>query len=298
VKKIKVGGRALELTNLNKVFWPKEKYTKGDVIEYYEEIADVILPYLKDRPQSLLRWPNGIIGASFFQKESSTLGADWIKRIAIKSEHQEKTVDYLLCQDKASLIYLANLGCIDFNPWNSTTKNLDNPDWLIIDLDPEKTSFQNVITVANEFRTLFEQLEITSFPKTSGKRGMHLYIPVGAKYTYEQVRQFAQLLSIKVHEKLPKLTSIVHDPSKRKGKVYLDYLRNSKGQTAASVYSIRAYKGATVSTPLKWSEVSSKLDPADFTMKNMMKRIQKEGDLFKGVLGKSIGMEKVLQKLG
>ncbi len=297
VKRVKVGKQTLELTNLNKVFWPKEKYTKADLIKYYTEIADVIPPYLKDRPQSMLRWPNGIEGESFFQKESSSLSAKWIKRISIESEHQEKTVEYLLCQDKASLIYLVNLGCIDFNPWNSTTKHLDKPDWLIIDLDPEKTSFANVITVANAFRELFEQLDIASFPKTSGKRGMHIYLPMGAKYSYEQVRQFAQLLCIKVHEKLPKLTSLVHNPKERQGKVYLDYLRNSKGQTAASVYSVRAYKGATVSTPLKWSEVNSKLDPSNFTMKNMMKRVQKEGDLFEGVMGKGVDISSILNHL-
>lgn len=295
VKKVEVGEQTLELTNLNKVFWPKEKYTKADVIKYYTEIADVILPHLKNRPQSMLRWPDGITGESFFQKESSSLTAKWVKRMAIESEHEGRRIEYLLCQDMASLIYLVNLGCIDFNPWNSQVGHLDYPDYLIIDLDPEKTSFNNVVTVANTFRELFEKLEIEIFPKTSGKRGMHLYVPTGAKYTYEQVRQFAQLLCLKVHEKLPKLTSVIHDPSKRQGKVYLDYLRNSKGQTAASVYSVRAYPGATVSTPLKWSEVNSKLDPSNFTIKNMMKRIQKEGDLFEGSMGKGIDIGKALK---
>jgi len=164
-------------------------------------------------------------------------------------------------------------------------------------LDPEKTSFKNVILVANAFRELFEQLEIESFPKTSGKRGMHIYIPMNAKYSYEQVRQFTQLLCIKVHEQLPKITSLVHNPQKRQGKVYLDFLRNAKGQTAASVYSVRAYPGATVSTPLNWSEVNSKLDPAKFTMKTMVKRIHIKGDLFKGSLGKGIDIENILKRL-
>lgn len=293
----KVGKQSVSLANITKVFWPKEKYTKADLLHYYSEIADCLLPYLKDRPQSMLRFPNGITGESFFQKDSSTLGVKWVKRVSIESESEQKTVEYLLCQDKASLIYLVNLGCIDFNPWNSRVGHLDKPDYLIIDLDPEKTSFENVIAVANAVRELLENLQIDSFPKTSGKRGMHIYIPMGAKYTYDQVRQFAQLLCLQIHEKLPKLTSMIHNPKERQGKVYLDYLRNARGQTAASVYSVRAYTGATVSTPLKWNEVNAKLDPSRFTMKTMPKRIEKVEDLFRGVLGKGVNIKKVLKRL-
>jgi len=296
-KLVTIGKQKLELSNLNKEFWPKEKYTKADLLKYYTEIADVILPHLKNRPQSMLRWPDGITGESFFQKNASNLTAKWMKRVSIDSESRGEAIEYLLCQDKASLLYLVNLGCIDFNPWSSRIGHLDNPDYGIIDLDPEKTLFKNVILVANAFRELFEQLEIESFPKTSGKRGMHIYIPMKAKYSYEQVRQFTQLLCIQVHQKLPKITSLVHNPKERQGKVYLDYLRNAKGQTAASVYSVRAYPGATVSTPLNWSEVNSKLDPAKFTMKTMVKRIHIKGDLFKGSLGKGIDIENILKRL-
>ncbi len=294
---VKVGKQNVSLANITKVFWPKEKYTKADLLHYYSEIADVILPHLKDRPQSMLRWPNGITGESFFQKDSSSLTAKWIKRISIESEHEGRTIEYLLCQDKASLVYLVNLGCIDFNPWSSRVGSLERPDYAIIDLDPEKTSFANVITVANVFKEIFEQLGIESYPKTSGKRGMHIYIPMGTGYTYEQVRQFGQLLCIQVHEKLPNLTSLIHNPKERQGKVYLDYLRNARGQTAASVYSVRAYPKATVSTPLKWEEVTKKLDPSVFTMKTMPKRIEKMGDLFGGVIGKGINIEYVIKKL-
>jgi bifunctional non-homologous end joining protein LigD len=296
-KIITVGKQKLEISNLEKVFWPKEKYTKADLLKYYTEIADIILPHLKNRPQSMLRWPDGIEGESFYQKDAKNLTAKWIKRVSIESESRGEAIEYLLCQDKASLFYLVNLGCIDFNPWSSRVGSLDYPDYAIIDLDPEKTSFKNVITVANKFRELFEQLEIEAFPKTSGKRGMHIYIPTGTKYTYEQVRQFTQLLCIKVHEKLPKITSLLHNPQKRQGKVYLDCLRNAKGQTAASVYSVRAYPKATVSTPLMWEEVNSRLDPSKFSMKTLVKRIHTKGDLFKGSMGKGVDIEKVLQKL-
>jgi bifunctional non-homologous end joining protein LigD len=295
-KVVTIGKLKLELANLDKIFWPKEKYTKADLLKYYTEISDIILPHLKDRPQSMLRWPNGITGDSFFQKDTKSLNAR-LSRISIESESRGESIEYFLCQDKASLLYMVNLGCIDFNPWSSIVGHLDYPDYLIIDLDPEKTNFKNVVTVALEFRKLFEKLEVESFPKTSGKRGMHIYISMGRKYTYEQVRQFAQLLCIQVHQKLPKITSLVHNPKERQGKVYLDYLRNAKGQTAASVYSVRAYKGATVSTPLKWEEVNLRLDPGDFTMKSMVKRVGVVGDLFVGTLRKSVNIEDMLNKL-
>lgn len=286
-----------EFTHLTKTFWPKEKYTKEDLINYYSEIASVILPYLKDRPQSLLRFPDGIKGKSFYQKESSTLGGDWIKRVAIHSESGDKKINFMLCQDKESLLYMVNLGCIDFNPWSSKIDNLDNPDYLILDLDPEKASFQKVIEVANVVREVLEKLNIKSFPKTSGKRGMHIYIPVEAKYSYEQVRQFAQILALQVQAKLPKLVSLKHSPKERVGKIYIDYLRNARGATAASVYSARAYPNATVSTPLYWNEVTKKLDPSKFNIKTIMKRLDKHGDLFKPVLGAGIDIEKILQLL-
>ncbi len=294
---IKIGERTLTLTNLSKVFWPKEKYTKGDVIKYYSEISSIILPYLIDRPQSLLRFPDGIEGEQFFQKDMSRLSDKWIKRTAIQSESENKVTQYLLCQDTESLIYIINLGCIDLNPWNSRVGHIEYPDYLILDLDPEKTSFESVIKVALVVRNLLEQLEVQSFCKTSGKRGFHIYIPTGAKYTYEQVRQFTQLLCLQIQKQLPRLVSLKHNPKDRQGKVYLDYLRNARGQTTASVYSMRAWPKATVSTPLSWKEVTKRLRPDQFTIQTLRKRIDKHGDLFKGMFGKGIDMKKCLSKL-
>lgn len=293
----KIGGQTLKLTNLSKIFWPEEKYTKGDLISYYKKVAHFILPHLKDRPQSLLRYPNGIYGESFFHKDAGDLAPDWMKTVKVHSDSGEKDIKYLLCQDEASLIYLINLGCIDLNPWNSGIKNLDNPNYLIIDLDPEDTGFENVVKVTLATRKVLENLEIKSFPKTSGSRGMHIYIPMGAKYSYEQTRRLAELLCIQIQHELPHITSMVRDPKKRQGKVYLDFLQNIKGQTLASVYSVRAKPGATVSTPLKWSEVTEKLHPSQFTIKNIPKRVQSHGDLFKGVLGEGIAIEKILRNL-
>jgi bifunctional non-homologous end joining protein LigD len=287
----------LKLKNLSKVFWPKEKYTKGDVIEYYKEVAPVLLPYLKDRPESLLRYPNGITGQHFFQKNTSDLLADWIQKVKITSESEQRTIEYLLCQNLESLLYIVNLGCIDLHPWNSRIENLENPDYAIIDLDPEEIGVETVVTVALKVREFLEKLDIESFPKTSGAKGIHIYIPLGAQYDYEQTRHFVELLCIQIHHKIPEISSVERSPQKRKGKVYLDFLQNRHGQTLASVYSVRPYPGAHVSTPLKWSEVTKSLHPSQFTIKNTRERLDKHGDLFKEVLGKGIDMEKILKKL-
>jgi len=294
---VEVEGQSITLTNLTKVFWPEEKYTKADIMLYYNQIADIILPHLKDRPQSLLRFPNGIKGENFFQKDVGMLNASWLHKIKIALDSQEKTVEYLLCQDKASLLYILNLGCIDFNPWSSRVGELENPDYLILDLDPEKASFDQVIEVAQTTRKVLEDLEITSFPKTSGKRGLHIYLPMGAKYTYEQVRQFSQLLALQIQNQTPKLVSLKRNPEDRPGKVYIDYLRNGRGQTAASVYSLRAWPGATVSTPLNWNEVNKRLDPSKFNIKTVSKRLAKIGDIFKGTLGKGVDIGQIINKL-
>jgi bifunctional non-homologous end joining protein LigD len=294
---VKIGKQTLSITHPHKIFWPREKYTKTDLIRYYTEISPIILPYLKDRPQSMLRFPHGINGENFYQKDAGHLTAPWLKKVAIHSESGDKTIPYLLCQDLATLVYMINLGCIDFNPWNSRIKHLDHPDYLILDLDPEKAAFSKVIQVAQVIRKVLEDLEITSFPKTSGKRGMHIYIPMGAKYTYDQVRQFAQLLCLRIQARLPRLVSLVHNPDKRRGKVYLDYLRNGRGQTTASVYSVRAYPKATVSTPLKWEEITPRLKPDKFTIRTMSKRLEKYGDLFRGVMGKGINIKKILKRI-
>jgi bifunctional non-homologous end joining protein LigD len=296
-KQVRIGKQTLILTNLSKIFWPREGYTKGDVISYYREIAPAILSHLKDRPQSMLRYPNGIDGKNFYQKDAANLDVDWIEKTIIHSESGKKDIAYLLCQNEASMVYLNNLGCIDFNPWSSRVGQLDHPDYLIIDLDPEATSFGTVVETALTTREVLEQLEIPSYVKTSGAKGMHIYIPLGAKYTYVQSRNLAELLCLQVHNKIPAITSMKRNPKDRQGLVYLDYLQNIQGQTLASVYSVRAQPGATVSTPLLWSEVNDRLHPSQFTIRNVQKRLQKHGDLFKEVLGKGITMEKVLSNL-
>lgn len=287
----------VHLTHLEKVYWPKEGITKGDLIAYYRSIAKTLLPYLKDRPESLNRYPHGIEGDNFYQKDVDHQPPKWVKTKKIHSESNNKDINWLVCQDEATLAYMANLGCIELNPWHSRIGKLDKPDYLLIDLDAKTTTFERIIEVAQEVRKLLDELGLPSFPKTSGKTGLHICIPLGAKYSYEQAKQFDQILMQIVHERLPKITSVERNPAKRKGKVYLDFLQNRRGQTMAAAYSVRPVPGATVSTPLEWREVRKGLDPKKFTIKTIRKRFEKKGDLWKGVLGKGADLKRALDRL-
>jgi bifunctional non-homologous end joining protein LigD len=289
---------APKLTNLTKVYWPEDGYTKGDLIEYYREVASTILPYLKDRPMSLNRHPNGINKPNFYQKDvSQQPPPDWVETVQIKLESEKRTLLAPLCQNEETLLYLANLGCIEMNPWNSRTTSLDRPDYLVIDLDPEAIAFSAVVEAALAVRKVLEKASADCFCKTSGKTGLHIYIPLGARYDYEPARQFGELIANLVNAELPETTSVVRRPVLRQGKVYLDYLQNSRGQTLASAYSVRPYAGATVSTPLKWSEVSRRLDPSRFTIRTVLKRLEKIGDLWKPAIGKGIDLARCVERL-
>lgn len=284
----------VEFTHLDKVFWPEKGYTKGDLVEYYQSVAKFILPYLKDRPESLLRQPNGYNGQSFFQKDMGSILPAWVDHTSILSEAHGGKVNYLICNDIDTLLYMVQLGCIEINPWSSRRKSLNKPDWVVIDLDPEGVGFKTVVETALVVKGVCDELHIPTYPKTSGKTGIHIFIPLAAKYTYKQAKQFAQLLVILVHERTTKTTSLERLPKKRPNKVYLDFLQNNKGQTLAAPYSVRPTPVASVSTPLHWTEVNKRLDPSSFTIKNAMKRFEKEGDLWKPVLGKGVDIKKVL----
>ncbi len=294
---VTIAKRPVHLTHLEKVYWPKEKITKGDLVAYYRSVAKTILPYLKDRPESLNRYPHGIEGDSFYQKDVDHQPPKWVKTKKIHSESNDKDINWLLCQDEATLAYMANLGCIELNPWHSRIGKLDKPDYLLIDLDAKTTTFERIVEVAREVRALLDELGLASFPKTSGKTGLHICIPLGAKYSYDQAKQFDQLLMHLVHDRLPKITSVERNPAKRKGKVYLDFLQNRRGQTMAAPYCVRPVPGATVSTPLEWSEVRKGLDPHKFTIRTIGKRLEKKGDLWKGVLGRGANLKRALDRL-
>lgn len=298
-KILSFGKIEVKTTNLHKIFWPEEKITKGDVIAYYQSVAKYILPYLKDRPESLLRNPNGIAASSFFQKDAAPGAPAWVKHKKFFSESVNKDIDYIICNDKATLAYLNNLGCIELNPWHSTLQKPDHPDYLIIDIDPsEKNTFEQVIEAAQVIHEIFEKAGAKSYCKTSGATGLHVYVPTQKKYTYEQLKDFSHLVCMIAQEQLPGFTSLERNLKKRGNKmIYLDYLQNRRGQTISSVYSLRPKPGATVSMALDWKEVKPGLTPLSFTIHNALKRIEKKGDLFAPILGKGIDLKKCLENL-
>ena len=295
---LEIDGIEVPFTNLDKMYWPDSGLRKYDLIDYYIQVSEVMLPYLKDRPQNLHRHPNGIKKQGFYQKDNEGNLPDWVATTEIYSESSEKDIEYLLCQNEATLLYMANLGCIEINPWNSRIDNLDNPDYTVIDLDPsDKNTFDEVIEVAQAAKEVMDIAKIDGFCKTSGSSGLHIYIPLGGNYSYDEARDFTKLLCYYIAERVPKITSMDRAKKKRKDKIYLDYLQNRRGQTLASAYCARPKPGAPVSAPLEWKEVKSGLKILDFNIKNMSQRIQKKGDLFKKVLQKGIDMEQAMQSL-
>lgn len=292
--KISVGKQTLTLTNLSKVYWPAQKYTKADMIEYYISVAKVMLPYLKNRPLMLRRFPNGIDGEGFYQKNVDNFPS-WIKTKTIVQEKRE--IHYVLVQNEETLIYVANLGCIEFHPFSAHANDINYPDYIVIDLDPVEIDFKYVVETAQVLHETLDELGVKSLCKTSGKRGLHIYIPLAAKYDYQQAKQFGELIAVLVNRKIPKITSLERSPSKRRNRVYLDYLQNNKGQTVICPYSLRATSDATVATPLDWSEVKKGLDPTEFTIETVPDRIQEMGDLFKPILGRGVNINSVLKKI-
>lgn len=293
----KEGGRGAKLSNLDKVFWAKEGITKGDLIEYYRRMASIILPYLKDRPENLLRHPNGVGKPGFFQKDHDH-APPFVRIEDIESESKGEAIQYLVCDDLETLLYMVNLGCIEINPWNSRVGSLDRPDYLIMDIDPKGVGYDAVVEVAQAVRRTLARAGVEGYPKTSGKRGLHVFVPLGARYTHDQSRQFAEIVANVVHRELPDLTTVERSIAKRPKKaIYIDYLQNRLGQTLAAPYSVRPWPGATVSTPLRWSEVKKGLDPAAFTMATIHARLKKLGDLWEPVLGKGIDLEAAVERL-
>jgi bifunctional non-homologous end joining protein LigD len=285
----------IAFTHLDKLYWPKEKLTKGALLEYYATLAPYILPYLKNRPLVMHRFPEGVQQAAFYQKEAGNNLPGFVKTVDIT--HESKKVRYILLQNIKTLLYVANLGCIELHPFNSTIKHLDYPDYMVLDLDPESISFSAVIQTAHVLHEILEELKVPHFCKTSGMSGLHLYVPMHAQYRYDQVRQFATLIANLAHQHLPELTSLERNPRKRQKKVYIDTLQNVKGQTLISAYAVRGSPQATVSTPLLWKEIKAGLDPSEFTILTVPKRISQLGDIFKPVLGKELNLPKVLSKI-
>jgi bifunctional non-homologous end joining protein LigD len=296
---VELDSHRLKLTNLNKVFYPRDGITKRDVINYYDAVAPLILPHLRDRPLSLKRYPNGIDEQFFFQKDAEDKVPDWVRLEPIFSEHNQDKIHYIICNDRATLIYLANLACIDQNPWMSRLGSLDNPDFALIDLDPtEGCPYSQIVEAAQLVKKTLDSVGLAGYPKTTGGDGMHIYIPLEPVYTYEQVRSFAELLSILVINQKPDLFTTPRAVSRRKkAKVYFDYLQISSAKTIAAPYVLRAHPGAPVSAPLDWSEVKPGLEPEQFNIRNAMDRFHRTGDLFEPVLTKPQRLEPALERV-
>lgn len=278
------------LTNLDKIYFPDDGITKGDLIEYYRSISAYILPYLKNRPESLNRQPNGIDKPGFYQKDMTGHIPRWLKTERVYSESADKTIDYVLAQDERSLLYLVNLGCIELNPWFSSLPHLDKPDFLVIDLDPDDNPFNDVIKIAHEVHKILDDIGAANFVKTSGATGIHIGVPTGAKYEYDDVRDFAEMVCKVVLKKYPAITSMERSPGRRRKKIYLDYMQNRRGQTLAAPFCVRPKPGAPVSMPVTWSELKSGLKPEQFNIQNALRRMSKFSDPWKGILGRPINL--------
>jgi len=295
---VAVDGRRLKFTNLNKVFYPREAYTKRDVINFYDEVAELILPHLRGRPLSLKRYPNGIDGEYFFQKQAADSFPTWLRTEAVFSGHNQAPTHFVVADDRATLLYLANLACIDQNPWLSRVGSLENPDFILIDLDPHGCEYDRIVEAAQLVRQKLELLELEGHPKTTGGDGMHIYVPVEPRYSYAQTRTFAEILARLLSNERPDLFTTPRPVARReKGKVYFDYLQNAEAKTISAPYVLRAYPGAPVSTPLSWREVTRGLSPSQFHMGNVRERFQRLGDLFRPVLERPQRIENSLNKM-
>ena len=285
---IRRGKRVLKLSNLDKPFWPEEGITKGDLLSYYRRVAPVLVPHLRDRPFTMKRYPDGWQGNHFFQKDAPKHMPDWIPTRAFRSTsretRQKRTIRYPLVNDELALLWMVNMGCIDMNTWYSRVDKPDRPDWVLFDLDPSPdVGFREVVQVALLVKEVLDTLELASFVKTSGADGIHVLVPAERRYTYSDTREFAEIVAGTLARMHRGLVTTEWSKAKRRG-VLIDANQNGEGKTIASVYSVRPREGAPVSTPLRWEEVDEKLDPGDFTMEVAFARIDREGDLFEGVL--------------
>jgi bifunctional non-homologous end joining protein LigD len=288
---------SVAFTNRDKVFWPADGYTKGDLIAYYEGIAEWLLPYLSDRPVVLTRYPDGIDGKSFFQKDAPVYAPKWLRLETMWSEHAEREIRYFVLDDLPSLLYVANMATIPLHVWSSRVAALERPDWCILDLDPKGAPFADVVRIAKHLHTLCDEVGLKSFVKTSGSTGLHVLIPLGARYTYEQSRTLAELLARFAAKSLPDIATIVRSVSDRDGKVYVDYLQNGHGRLLVAPLCVRPLPAAPVSMPIEWSQVNGRLKIERFTIRNARKWLQTHGDPLVGVLTESIDMLAALEAL-
>jgi bifunctional non-homologous end joining protein LigD len=300
---VRKGSRELKLSNLDKVFFPVERITKGDLLEYYRAVGPVLLPHLKERPFTMVRWPDGIEGKKFFQKDAPSHMPEWIPRFRTQvstreSPRTKKWVNFPVVNDELALLWMVNMGCIDMNTWYSRIDRPERPDWVLFDLDPSPdVGFKETVQVALLVKEALDAFGLVGFPKTSSAEGMHILVPVERRYTYADTRQFAEIVAGAIARTHRGLATTEWTKSKRRG-VLIDANQNGEGKTIASAYSVRPRPGAPVSTPLRWSEVNEDLDPLSFTMPVVLERVRKLGDLYAGVLTTRQRLTDALKALG
>jgi bifunctional non-homologous end joining protein LigD len=272
-------------SNTSKVFWPEEGYTKGDLLEYHRRIAPWMLPYLRDRPLVMTRYPDGIHGKSFFQKDAPPHAPDWIRTVTVWSEGSERELSYFVADDVESLLYIVNLGTIPIHVWGSRTSDLAKPDWCVLDLDPKEAPFGDVVKIALVIKEICDEIGLPSFPKTSGSSGIHVLVPLAGLLDHEQARTLGELLGRVAVTRRPDIATLTRSPGKRDGKVYVDFVQNGQGRLIAAPFTVRPLPGASVSAPLDWDEVGPDLSIRAHTMKTVPDRMERLGhDPLRGVL--------------
>ncbi len=296
---VKVNDRRLRLSNLDKLIWPDEGITKAELIEYYYKISAYILKYLKDRPLTLRRCPDGIKGEIFIQKQKPEWTPDWVKTFPYFSKTLGKVVEYIVCNDLPTLIWLANLANVEFNPTLSRIDDFEHPDFIVFDLDPfEPANFEDAKDIAFIIRDGLKSLKIKSHVKTSGGTGLQIFVPIERKYTFEQTRNFVIKIAKMVEEVYPKALSAFLPYSERKGRVFIDPLQNSPTKTIIAAYSLKPLPKAPVSTPLEWKELDKVTDPKEFNINTIFERLKKKGDIFDKVLKEKQNLDKPFKELG
>ncbi len=294
--KISIGRYTIQLSNTDKVFFPADDISKGDLINYYYKIADMMLPYLEGRPVTMHRFPDGIDGEGFYQQGISDYFPDWIERTSVTKEGG--IVTHVICQNAATLVYLANQACVTPHVWLSRKDHLNYPDLMIFDLDPPGENFAPVRHAALLLRGFLNELEIESFVKTTGSRGLHVVVPLDKSAAFDEVRDFAHIVAAALSEQESDALTVEQRKEKRKGRVFLDYLRNSYGQTAVAPYAVRAKQGAPVATPIEWNELGDKnFTSQSYNIKNIFRRLSQKEDPWKGIWHKAHSLSKTRQKL-
>lgn len=294
----RAGDVELRLTNLSKVFWPEAGYTKGDVVTYYFNVALSLLPHVIDKPMVLKRQPDGVEGPYFYEKDAPSYTPEWIPRLDVAARTEDRVIRFAAVRDVAHVLWLANVGCIELHPTHARGPEQTHPDFAFFDLDPFRpAAFDVARSVATLFKQALDHLGLTSFPKTSGGTGIHIYVPLDRTSTFEEVREFAQRLCGIVHSADPSATTFEWDIGKRAGKVFLDANMNRSMASAAAPYSLRARWGAPVSMPFSWDELET-IDPNDFTIETAVSRVHESGDLFAGVVEEPQSLKVAAHELG